>query len=166
LRADELRDERMIASYSIASFCDIPTAIEATTDWAARQVIHFFKIESHQAGTPGDESGFCKRERACSAEFHAAEHCSSMEVRACSFPRQNSVFIAPDFALPLLQMQGCETFRADPRFGARPFSLCSGVLAGFNCAFGSLAVGDPRLPGEREDSAQGTVVLSFKVKTG
>jgi hypothetical protein len=37
-----------------------------------------------------------------------------------------------------------------------PFSLCSGVLAGFNRAFGSLAVGNPRLPGEREDSAQGT----------
>jgi hypothetical protein len=37
-----------------------------------------------------------------------------------------------------------------------PFSLCSGVVAGFNRAFGSLAVGNPRLPGEREDSAQGT----------
>jgi hypothetical protein len=119
-------------------------------------VIHFLKIESHQAATPRDESGFCKRERACRAEFHAA-HCSSIEVRARSFPRQNSVFIALDFALPLLQIQGCETFRADRRFGARPFFLCSGVLAGFNCAFGSLAVGDPRLPGEREDSAQGTV---------
>jgi hypothetical protein len=86
--------------------------------------------------------------------------------QACSFPSQNSVFIAPDFALPLLQMQGCETFRADRSFGARPFSLCSGVLARFNCAFGSLAVGDSRLPGEREDSAQGRVVLSFTVKTG
>jgi hypothetical protein len=37
------------------------------------QVIHFFKIESHQAATPLDESGFCKRERACRAEFHAAD---------------------------------------------------------------------------------------------
>jgi hypothetical protein len=47
-----------------------------------------------------------------------------------------------------------------------PFPFVRACSQGSTARSGRLPWGDPRLPGEREDSAQGTVVFSFTVKTG